>query len=84
MRYDEHLRALTLADGGDWDGAHQLIQRHEDAMANWIHANLHREEGDHGNAAFWYSRARQRAGKGSCAEERATIRQSLLKQQAGH
>jgi hypothetical protein len=52
------LRAIELALAGEWDAAHQLVQRHEaDATASWIHAVLHKLEGDLGNARYWYRRA---------------------------
>ena len=54
---DELLRAVELALAGDWDAAHQLVQQHEDGMAAWIHAVLHKIEGDPGNARYWYHRA---------------------------
>jgi hypothetical protein len=54
----ELLRAIALALAGEWDAAHQLVQRHEaDATASWIHAVLHKLEGDLGNARYWYHRA---------------------------
>lgn len=53
----EHMQSLELANAGDWDGAHQLIQNYHDPLACMIHAYLHREEGDDGNAAYWYHRA---------------------------
>lgn len=44
--------------GGEWDAAHQLVQQYEDdATAAWIHAVLHKIEGDLGNASYWYRRA---------------------------
>jgi hypothetical protein len=55
---EELLRAIELALAGDWDAAHQLVQQHEDdATAVWIHAVLHKIEGDLGNARYWYRRA---------------------------
>jgi hypothetical protein len=52
------LRALDLALSGDWEAAHNLVQRYEeDATAAWIHAVLHKIEGDPGNARYWYRRA---------------------------
>ena len=50
------LRAIELAQAGKWDTAHQLVQqRHEDdATAAWIHAVLHKIEGDLSNARHWY------------------------------
>lgn len=52
-----HLRALWYDAKGDWDKAHQIIQDIEDKNAAWIHAYLHRKEGDIWNADYWYSRA---------------------------
>lgn len=52
------LRALELALAGQWDAAHQIVQQHEDnATAAWIHAVLHKIQGDFGNARHWYRRA---------------------------
>ncbi len=51
----ELLRAVELALAGDWDAAHDLVQQYEDdATAAWIHAVLHKIEGDPGNARYWY------------------------------
>jgi hypothetical protein len=55
---DELLQAVELALAGEWDAAHQIVQQHEDdATAAWIHAVLHKMEGDLGNARYWYRRA---------------------------
>ena len=54
---DELLRAVELALAGKWDAAHQLVQQYEDGTAAWIHAVLHKLEGDPGNARYWYRRA---------------------------
>jgi hypothetical protein len=54
---DELLRAVELALAGDWNAAHQLVQQYEDETAAWIHAVLHKMEGDLGNARYWYRRA---------------------------
>ena len=54
----EHRRALDLARQGSWDEAHRLVQAHSDPLSCRIHAYLHRVEGDLGNAAYWYRRAR--------------------------
>ena len=52
------LRAVALALAGDWDAAHQLVQPYEDdATAMWIHAVLHKIEGDLANSRYWYRRA---------------------------
>ncbi len=55
---EDLLQAVKLALAGDWDPAHQLVQQHDgDAMAAWIHAVLHKIEGDAGNSRYWYRRA---------------------------
>lgn len=53
------LRCLWLSKAGRWDQAHDACQSLPDRVGAWIHAHLHREEGDHGNAAYWYHRAQQ-------------------------
>ena len=54
----ELLHAIDLASTGKWDAAHQLVQQHEgDSTAAWIHAVLHKIEGDLGNARYWYRHA---------------------------
>lgn len=52
-----YLKALWHDAKGDWDMAHKLIQGVEDKAAFWIHAYLHRKEGDIANAGYWYRRA---------------------------
>jgi Flp pilus assembly protein TadD len=55
---DKLLRAVELVLAGDWDAAHELVQQYEDdATAAWIHAVLHKMEGDLGNARYWYRQA---------------------------
>ncbi len=73
----EIQRAVTLANNGNWDKAHQIVQVMNDATAYWLHANLHREEGDHNNAQYWYTRAQQPFSKESLLEERQRIVASL-------
>jgi hypothetical protein len=51
------LQALWQAGKGNWDAAHALAQRNSDAASAWVHAYLHRKEGDNSNAAYWYARA---------------------------
>lgn len=54
---EQLLQALQLDKAGDWDAAHRIVQRLDSVAACWIHAYLHREEGDLGNARYWYNRA---------------------------
>ena len=55
------LLALWHDARGDWDRAHALAQEVDDAPGAWVHAYLHRKEGDLGNAGYWYSQ-----GKSAC------------------
>ena len=52
-------RALWLAKKGRWEEAHNIAQEIETPDGSWIHALLHLIEGDAGNAAYWYARARR-------------------------
>jgi hypothetical protein len=52
------VEAVALALAGDWERAHLIVQDHEgDPIADWIHAVVHRMEGDVGNARYWYDRS---------------------------
>ena len=53
----ETLKALWWARRGEWDAAHKIAQDISSRDGSWVHAYLHREEGDDSNAAYWYSRA---------------------------
>lgn len=53
---------------GEWDEAHNIAQDDESKDAAWIHAWLHRQEGDLGNAAYWYSRAQRPIAKNASHE----------------
>jgi hypothetical protein len=72
------LSALRLAAAGDWDGAHALVQDDPSPEAAWVHAHLHRAEGDPGNARYWYRRAGRPEASGSLEEERLAIEHALL------
>lgn len=50
-------RTLWFAKAGQWDAAHDLCQEIPGSAGSWIHAYLHREEGDISNASYWYARA---------------------------
>ena len=55
--WSPELRALVTEARGDWDGAHRMVQELETRAAAWVHAYLHRREGDLANAGYWYRRA---------------------------
>lgn len=52
-----YLQSLWYDAKNDWQKAHSIIQDIEDKPAAWIHAYLHRKEGDKGNAGYWYNLA---------------------------
>ena len=58
------LLALWYEGKGRWSEAHEIIQDQQGIDAAWIHAYLHRKEGDNWNAGYWY----RRAGKDSCSD----------------
>lgn len=77
------LEALWYEANGDWDRAHELAQKEKTAAGAWVHAYLHRVEGDSGNAAYWYRRAARPAADGPLREEWAAIVEALLAKAAG-
>ena len=72
------LRALWHDARGDWEQAHTIAQDVESKDAAWVHAYLHRKEGDAGNAAYWYNRARQPIASDSLEAEWTRIATALL------
>jgi hypothetical protein len=94
MTLDEFRQSLTAAkppaqlspaliglwwDGKvDWKRAHECAQQDEGVEGSWVHAYLHRKEGDHGNAAYWYSRAGKSVCRDSLDAEWLSIVRDLL------
>lgn len=72
------LRTLWLIAAGDWDGAHAIAQDLDDATGAWLHAHLHRIEGDLGNADYWYARAKMRPRRDPLAAEWQAMAQAML------
>ena len=73
-----YLKALWHDARGEWDKAHTLIQDVDDRNASWIHAYLHRKEGDTGNADYWYWRAGKQRPSFSIEEEWEQIASALI------
>jgi hypothetical protein len=73
------LTALWWDGKGDWTKAHESAQQDEGPTGAWVHAYLHRKEGDAANAAYWYQRAGKSPGRKSLAEEWNEITRSQLK-----
>ena len=72
------LQALWRAAKGEWEAAHQLAQGQEDAAGSWVHAHLHRIEGDEANAGYWCRRAGKPHSRRPLEEEWAEIAEALL------
>lgn len=74
------LTGLWWDAKGDWTKAHESAQQDEGVAGSWVHAYLHRKEGDASNAAYWYSRAGRRPSRATLEEEWAEITTALLSQ----
>jgi len=72
------LQALWHDGKGDWGAAHGCAQEQDDAEGAWVHAYLHRREGDAANAAYWYRRAGRPVAQTTLDEEWAAIATALL------
>jgi hypothetical protein len=76
------LLALWHDARGDWRRAHEIAQEIADATGAWVHAYLHRKEGDQPNACYWYQRADRAEATGSFEHEWERIVEDLC-QRAG-
>ena len=72
------LAALWWAGKGDWEKAHRIAQDDDSAEACWVHAYLHRVEGDLPNARYWYGRAGKPPAAGALEDEWKAISAALL------
>ncbi len=72
------LRAMWEDAKGNWNTAHAIVQDIDDRTGAWIHAYLHRKEGDPGNAGYWYRRAGQPPADDTLEEEWSRIVSALL------
>jgi hypothetical protein len=73
------IRAVWHGLRGEWDAAHHIAQDDASAEGAWVHAWLHRIEGDVANAGYWYRRARRNVAEGDPREEGKRIASFLLK-----
>jgi hypothetical protein len=72
------LRALWFDAKGDWDRAHKCVDELADPDSMWVHAYLHRKEGDAWNAGYWYRRAGRPPHGGELAQEWREIASALI------
>jgi len=74
------LQALWHVAKGDWNRAHSAVQQETSRAGAWVHAYLHRKEGDDGNAGYWYASAGRKFPETSFETEWAEIARELLEQ----
>ena len=72
------LAGLWWDAKGNWKRAHESAQQDESPAGSWVHAYLHRKEGDTSNAGYWYRRAAKDPAEGSLQQEWLGIVESLL------
>jgi hypothetical protein len=72
------LTGLWWDAKGNWKRAHESAQQDEGPAGSWVHAYLHRKEGDSSNAAYWYRHAQKSVCQGSLQQEWLEIAGSLL------
>ncbi len=75
---DPPLTSLWWMGKGDWKRAHDVINEEEGRDAAWVHAHLHRVEGDLSNAGYWYRRAAREAAKNSLDAEWEDVARAML------
>jgi hypothetical protein len=72
------LQALWYEAKGNWTKAHDILQQQDNSDGAWVHAYLHRVEGDPGNAAYWYRRAGKSVSQQSLGDEWNALVGALL------
>lgn len=87
LKLDQPPPDLTVAIAGlwwdakgDWTRAHESAQQDEGVAGAWVHAYLHRKEGDTSNAGYWYGRAGKSPARTSFEQEWVEISQALLRE----
>ncbi len=78
INLSSYFQSLWYDEKGNWQKAHNIIQDIEDKTAAWIHAYLHRKEGDIGNADYWYTKAGRKRPAISLKDEWKEIVNTLL------
>ncbi|MEM9647887.1 MAG: hypothetical protein AAF969_05355 [Bacteroidota bacterium] len=77
--WSEALRALWYAAKDDWNASHNIAQDLHTQMGSWIHAYLHRQEGDEWNAGYWYRQAGEPFPNKSLEDELQHLIEVVLK-----
>ncbi|MEN1784794.1 MAG: hypothetical protein AAGF77_06590 [Bacteroidota bacterium] len=77
-RWSEVLKALWFDAKGDLQKAHELVAHRKDEHGSWVHAYLHRKEGDEWNAGYWYLMADRPFFERSLQEEFRVLLEAAL------
>jgi hypothetical protein len=77
MNKEALLTAVQAALDGDWDKSHKIAQDYSDSTANWIHAVLHKIEGDEWNSKYWYARTSNNGAAGKSYEDFSDANEEL-------
>lgn len=77
-----YLKALWYDAKDNWKTAHELVDDLEDKTAYWVHAYLHRKEGDISNADYWYGRAGKKRPASSLQEEWQQLVKELVEEES--
>lgn len=77
-KIDRELKALWWDAKGNWGKAHRIIQVMNNTTASWVHAYLHRKEGDLSNASFWYTSAGRKMPEIALEDEWKEIVKAIL------
>jgi hypothetical protein len=77
MSKSAHVVAIEAALASDWERAHRMVQDMNDPLACWVHAILHKIEGDAWNSRYWYGKAGERRYE-DFADPRAELHAALL------
>ncbi|MGI9550740.1 MAG: hypothetical protein ACR2MT_06030 [Aurantibacter sp.] len=76
--WPEGLKSMWYDSKNDWEASHDIAQEMHNDLGSWIHAYLHRKEGDEFNAGYWYRRAGKPFAKVSLEEEHQEIVEFIL------
>lgn len=79
MDNKQQLRiAVQVALDGNWEAAHLIAQDYSDVNANWLHAILHKIEGDIGNSHYWYARTAMNGANARAYADFDDVREELM------
>ncbi|MGC1516395.1 MAG: hypothetical protein WA810_12530 [Maribacter sp.] len=76
--WPEGLKSIWFDAKGDWEASHNIAQEMHDTLGSWLHAYLHRKEGDKFNAGYWYHQAGRTYPEISLEEERKALVEFIL------